>query len=54
MEVVLAVHANDALGVPVPDRFCVTLFRLLVTVILPEAGPGDPDAGANVMLNVWL
>ena len=52
--VVLAVHASEAFAVPVPDRVCITLLNPLVNLIVPEAGPGESKAGANVTLNDWL
>ena len=51
---VLAVHASEAFAVPVPDRVCITLLNPLVNLIVPEAGPGESKAGANVTLNDWL
>jgi hypothetical protein len=53
-EVVLAVHVKETFEVPAPDRVSVTLLSALVKEMLPEAGPGDPEAGANMTLNVWL
>jgi len=52
--VVLAVHVTETFEVPVPDKVCATLLRPLTNEMLPEAGPGEPDAGANVTLNCWV
>ena len=47
---VLAVHCSTTFEVPVPEKLWITLFRPLRNVTLPEAGPGEPEAGANVTL----
>lgn len=41
------------LASPVPEKVCVTVFTLLVNVAVPEAVPGEPEAGVNVTLKVW-
>ena len=54
MGVVLEFHVSKTFRAPVPVRVCDTLLSPLVKVIVPESGPGEPEAGANVTLNVWI
>jgi len=48
--VALAVHVSATFDVPTPESVGATLFILLANVIVPDAAPGEPEAGANVTL----
>src|SRR5690348_14178119 len=52
--VVLAFQVSVTLGVPVPSKAWETLLNPLLNVMVPETGPGEPEPGLNVTVNVRL
>lgn len=50
----LAFQASVTFAKPLPDSDGATLLMLLANVTIPVAGPGEPDAGANVTLICML